>query len=355
MGSTCCPFPRWLQLSLRPSRRLSSPGLSGDRSSARHGEAALDDGPRIVRALIYDRSTVGEEFVASAREDGTIRFFDAHTGVPMWQPIRCGQREIWTLAYGISAQGENFLASGGGDGSIRLWDIATGQPIPRILRGHFRSVSCLSLGDLGRDENVLASGGQDGTIQLWRPLTGEAIRKPIKAHKWGVSSLSLSSTAVGTNTPDFGWRRRRLALLGCRYWRTGCAESLHGFRGSIASIAVARSAGGRQILAAASWDGTVQLWDAESRAPVGEVVSFGHNPVLSVSARSQPNGEIVVAACSVTEIQIWIMNVDMEITRLDRQILPGSSMQCINVLPEALMVGCQDGVFCLSLESRFRP
>ena len=147
--------------------------------------------------------------IASGGGDGTIRFWDAHTGDAK-EVFTGHSSEVRSVAFNPNG---NYIASACASGIIRLWDADTRQPIrtlndpkngqiesaysivfspdgktlfsgaddgihlwdahtyehKRVLIGHTDFVDPIALSP---DGNILASGGGD-TIRLWDAHTGE--------------------------------------------------------------------------------------------------------------------------------------------------------------------------------------
>lgn len=86
--------------------------------------------------------------------------------------------EIFTLtghvgyvrAVAYSPDGQT-LASAGDDGVIRFWDAITGEE-RRQLKGHTGVVSAIAFGPDGK---TLASAGGDGTVRIWASATGQGL------------------------------------------------------------------------------------------------------------------------------------------------------------------------------------
>ncbi|WFD32308.1 hypothetical protein MSPP1_003353 [Malassezia sp. CBS 17886] len=110
------------------------------------------------------------------------------------------------------------IAAAGTDQTISLWETLGENRNIGQLQGHRRAVTCVAwLPPTG--ERYLVSGSADTTLAVWNTATGEKVRR----------------------------------------WR--------GHKGIVNSVACARS-GPRALVASASDDGHVLLWDLEERRPV---------------------------------------------------------------------------------------
>jgi len=89
------------------------------------------------------------------------------------------------LSVAFSPDGQR-LASGSGDTTVRIWDIFTQTP-EFTCKSHTNWVLCIAWSPDGKR---LASGSSDNKIQLWDPATGQAIGAPLAGHRNVITSLS---------------------------------------------------------------------------------------------------------------------------------------------------------------------
>ena len=101
---------------------------------------------------------------------------------------------------------------------MRLWDVAAivrgDAPPPRVLRGHEDAVRCVAYSP---DGGRLATASKDATLRLWDAILGEPITPPITGHRLFVRWVAFSPL------------------------------------------------GSRSLVASASQDGTVRIWDPATR------------------------------------------------------------------------------------------
>lgn len=164
-----------------------------------------------------------------------------------------------------------LLASAGGNGSLELWDVATGAHLSTLV-GHdpTQLVNAIAFGPNG---NWLASASDDLSVRLWDisdPTRPRPLGDPLLSHEGFVQTLALSPdgnaliSAGGNGDFDL------------RIWNPVTAElELTVNTGHTNTIwYLAYSPDGR-ILATASLDGTVRLFDTTSWRLVGQPLA-GH-------------------------------------------------------------------------------
>jgi WD40 repeat protein len=182
---------------------------------------------------------------------------------------------------------------------------------PRLnafLRGHGGSV--LNNVAFSPDGKMLASGSGDGTIILWdlqtRPgrvpgrIEEPFIGEPLKGHNGLVSSVAFSpdSRMLASGSGD------GTVILWDLQTRPGkvpewLGEPLKGHDGGISSVAFSADS---RMLASGSGDGTIILWDIQRRQPIGD--DRVSNVVFS------PDGRIMASVSGDGAVTLW--GVDIE-------------------------------------------
>ncbi|WP_433618142.1 AAA family ATPase [Dactylosporangium sp. CA-139114] len=112
--------------------------------------------------------------VATAFDDGTIRVWNAATGLPRGKPLVGHDDWVNALAVVLRPAGPPLLVSGGDDGSVRLWDPEDGALLHTIPLG----LRVVTLAAEGAD---LLVGTDEGTLRLGLHLdhlTGRTVGAP---------------------------------------------------------------------------------------------------------------------------------------------------------------------------------
>jgi WD40 repeat protein len=242
-----------------------------------------------VRALAF---TPDGERLVSAGEDHAVKVWEAVSVLGAYlSPRRTVLTEdhgrTWCVTY--SPDG-GTLAAAGDDTVIRLWDVAT-RTLRLTLRGHRASVRALAFSPDGKR---LASASYDDTARVWDLTSGQA--------------RTLA-------TPDLGWVHGvafspagdLLAVVSnytVRLWRVtdGRPVPAHAPEHAWVVSSVAFRPKGEGLLASASWDQTVRLWEARQGGPVR--VLRGHRGRVRSLAFS-PDGDRLASAGNDGIVQLW--------------------------------------------------
>ena len=200
----------------------------------------------------------------------------AHTA-----PVRC-------LAY--SPDGRT-LASGGDDRTIVLWDLTTGRA-RRTLTGHGDCVRALAF---SRDGETLLSGSWDESLRHWPVVPGKPRgRESGDLIPGGVYSLARApdgwSYAVGDAWGD---------VLILRSADRGRPLSLRGHSGSVSAVSFSPDS---RLLASASHDHILRLWNADFGEERGTLA--GHTDWV-IAAAFSPDGRLLASGGYDGSLLLW--------------------------------------------------
>lgn len=134
-----------------------------------------------VRTIVTAAFSKDGNVVATADEEGKIRFWDRQSGYSVGPTLsHRGVREI------VFSPDGNSVVTLGMDEKARLWNTHTGKAV--VLRGH-RTIVFDAV--FSRDGTLLATAGMEGTIRLWDAATARFLGL-FEGHRGMVHSLSFS-------------------------------------------------------------------------------------------------------------------------------------------------------------------
>ncbi len=238
------------------------------------------------------------KLIAAAGEDGFIYLWEWESDKEP-RKIKASDRGLIGLAF--SPDGRTLAGSSdGGDDGVRLWDVATGRAVRR-LTGHEGTAYVPGLA-FSPDGKVLATtdpGNRivrnwSGGVLLWDPATGKLLRE-LPTPGEGTSAVSFSADgrwlAAGTESGLHVWNART--------WEEVGAGDLGnpGHRGHIGRVAVS----GQGLLATASDDHTVRLWDL---ATGKQRMKLTHSHWVRGVALS-PDGSRLAASALGDTVHLW--------------------------------------------------
>lgn len=236
------------------------------------------------------------DLLALAGADGAVRLWDlrsrSRAHVLRTDLHRRTGHDAAALCLAFSPDG-SLLASAHVDGAVHLWDMSTGDEVAVRLR-HDESVGTLAFSP---DGATLATGSLDASLRLWdvgAALAGEARRELIRQPA-GVTALAWADGGESILT---GHSSRVLRLLDPH--RSRLLKTLRGPEGLVSLLAL--SPDGR-LMAAASHDRTIRLFDLATREPAGPVLTELRRPATSMCFLA--DGGFLATVCQENAVQLW--------------------------------------------------
>jgi WD40 repeat protein len=215
----------------------------------------------------------GKKF-ASASDDNTVILWDWDPASRTLQnPIKLEGHGGFVKSVAFNADG-TMLASAGFDNKVILWNTSTGKPMGLPLNVHTKAINAIAFGMAktaeGSDMPYLISGGDDHVVIQWDLSTRQPLSQPIK-NVSPPQGLGLTATN-GT---------LEASVVGQQIQLSGRTEMLTGHTGAVNSLSFSSQIDGKLLLASASDDQTVIIWnvgDVANAAVFLKLESFD-NPV----------------------------------------------------------------------------
>ncbi len=225
--------------------------------------------------------------LTSGSYDKTIKVWDVKSGQCLH--TLSGHTD-WVRQLVFSPDG-CLLISSSDDKTVRFWHLESGDCL-KILRGHTGWVWTAALSPDGR---LLATGSADQTVRLWRVETGECLQT-FAEHSGQVWSVTFS--------PD----GRLLASAGqdqtIKLWDLQTNFCLKTFSEHGSRVWCVRFTMDGQTLVSGGEDYKCYLWDLQTGRP-RQVLSGHTDLVISVAPHPDPDGQILATASLDVTIKLW--------------------------------------------------
>ena len=162
------------------------------------------------------------------------------------------------------------VASASEDKTIRIWDSSTGQQVGDPLTGHYDGVMFLRFSPDGRK---IASAAEDNTVRIWNLVTGQPIGEPLSV------GYVMSIAFFGSNIRIISAFEDFSMTIWDGNTRRKVVESL---RGHTSYVEDANFSPDGKMIASASWDNSIRIWNAITGEQIGEPLIVKCIPFHSV-------------------------------------------------------------------------
>ena len=279
----------------------------------------------------------------ATRDDTTVRWWDLHTGEAAGR-LHTGDTDgLTAMAAASLPDGRTVLLTGHSSGAIRSWDIATGEPVgslPPGRTGAIRTMVAIASPD-GR--TLVATGGRSGVILLRDPETCERASDVFNRPERPPLTLApvplpdgRTLLASSEATPARGGTRAVRLWDPATGLPVGAPFENHRHVEHLVALTLPDD---RTLLAVRDFDGSIRVWDTDSRDLVGEltggpmaaIVPSGGHPLLAVAGRGA--------------IQLW----DPLARRWVGSRLVERRITALAGVGPHLVVGCADGLEVLAV------
>ncbi|MFD7878952.1 trypsin-like peptidase domain-containing protein [Streptomyces sp. NPDC059766] len=306
----------------------------------RHGD--------IGSACIFT-SRDGRVLLAGACSDSIIWIWDVSTGEVLGT-LTGHTGPLYSVCAIAGPEGEPLLASGSFDQTVRIWDPAladrsspegdtsrfhvVGQAQGRGKRGRsLRNVSLSVIpsfrtgpvGDIasictlpGPDGLLLATGDQHGAVRLWNAATGAAVQV-LAGHTGPVNAVCAFLGSTGRNLlasaswdqtvriwdPDSGVELRHLSTIDASAAETSFAFA----QGKSLALAMCAYHGpdGRAVLVTGGIEGLIRIWDPETGA-LQRTIKDHEQPIRAVSHLGDlEDASVLIAAEEDGALAFWAL------------------------------------------------
>jgi WD40 repeat protein/serine/threonine protein kinase len=296
-----------------------------------NGEILWDASGHVGRVSCLAFSPDGATLV-SGSFDRTLRFWDAHSGNPL-ASLTGHASEVTAVAFDEHG---GRLASVGVDGSLHFWD-SQDRGGRSTMSGHTGRISGFAVGPDGR---LAISAGLDGRLRFWDSEVRLTLALRELSHT-GATALALSADGSRLATADGSTGRGRPHHI--VIWNVSDPTSPLRLPREVAGheqaiVALDFSSDGA-LLASASRDHTLRVWDTESGLLLHAL--GGHRGQL-LSLAFQPERARLVSGGFDESVRLWDTQTGAELVALQRL---GSHVGAVSFSADGqlLAIGLGDG------------
>jgi WD40 repeat protein len=269
----------------------------------------LGDLPRqagAVTALTFVASKQKQPMLAVAtwgeKNKGAVKLYELKRGkedyrATEFKSLAGHEQGITALAF----DSDKLLASGDAGGMVIFWDTESGKLVQKF-QAHEGAARALTFAEKGE---LLLTGGNDGSIRIWDTTTGRLARKILPAHTAPVNAIAA------IDVPDAKTQVRTHFITGgqdqsVKLWVLAPKSE----KGIPALISASMQSHNQPVsavlahpglLASASWDHTIKLWDREGNE---RLTLLGSNGAVRALAAAR-DLSVLISADNEGKLRLW--------------------------------------------------
>merc|ERR1711974_448283 len=212
------------------------------------------------------------------------------------------------------------------------------------FKGHKGTVYAVKLAG-----HLLVSGSADRTVKVWDVRTGELLNS-LEGHTGSISSLAIirsASSSFSTSSSSSSSSSAPSPIIASasfdktiKLWNLYTGECVGTLEGHTDFVTCVRAVGDRTLVSASN-DKTVKVWDLERRECVRTLT--GHTEWVNAVA-VEPNGHVVVSLSKDRTIKVWHLPTGELLRELKGH---QASIQCLELLPNGILSASDDAAIKL--------
>ncbi|PIK55187.1 putative denticleless protein-like isoform X1 [Apostichopus japonicus] len=201
-----------------------------------------DNEDELVPSFSAAFSNINPDILASADEDGIMRFFDTRKALSngFVSGFEAHDNAIFDIAW---AHKEPWIVTASGDQSAVLWDAPSGKK-KAIFKQHSGSLKSVSFGF--QNNNILATGARDGSIIIWDTRCSESRKN---------RPVPIATITKAHEDKDLSRVKPR--------WRRGMSKAMLNIN-PLQSVTSVLFQSDNLLLSSGSADGIVKMWDVRA-------------------------------------------------------------------------------------------